>query len=337
MSRNYDDDLPTDYYLQFAQRAGCLGTDDGSSSDSAAVFKCLQKADSTVLQKASCDTSLNAKPGNWAFIPVTDGNLIRNLPSKQLLAGKVNGERMIVGNNANEGTFLVPQNIATAKAFQDYIKLSYPLVTPENMTSILALYNISESALPATKFDTDGLRPPYATSVSGFVKGWQQAANNLYSEAVLNCQANWLADAYAMKSNSSSWRYQFSIPNAFHGQDLAPLMSDPATSADSKMDATFRRGFQSIWGQFVLTGNPTLSEQVIAGSGAGRSGIAAAGGGSWSAWGEKQKFDMLNLNVTGSGTAQVRAQWNVVDARSWEGGRGARCDLWVKLGSVIQG
>jgi len=140
-----------------------------------------------------------------------------------------------------------------------------------------------------------------------------------------------------MKSNSSSWRYQFSIPNAFHGQDLAPLMSDPATSADSKMDATFRRGFQSIWGQFVLTGNPTLSEQVIAGSGAGRSGIAAAGGGSWSAWGEKQKFDMLNLNVTGSGTAQVRAQWNVVDARSWEGGRGARCDLWVKLGSVIQG
>lgn len=246
---------------------------------------------------------------------------------------------MIVGNNANEGTFLVPQNIATAKAFQDYIKLSYPLVSPENMTSILALYSISESVLPPTKFDTDGLHPPYATSISHFAKGWQQAANNLYSEAVLDCPANWLADAYAKNGTAaSSWRYQFSIPDAFHGQDLAPLMSDPATSADYRMDATFRRGFQSIWGQFVLTGNPTLSEQVIAGGGGGMSsGIAAAGGGSWTAWGEKGRFDILNLNVSSSGTAQGKAQWSVVDARGWEGGRGARCDLWVKLGSVIQG
>ncbi|KAK3314300.1 carboxylesterase [Apodospora peruviana] len=327
---NYDDELPTDYYLQFAQRAGCLGNDD-NSLDSAAVFKCLQNADSILLQKASANTSYSAKYGQWAFIPVTDGELIKELPTQQLTAGKVNGERIVTGNNANEGTYFVPQNITTESLFSDFVRFNYPQVSPENLTAVLGLYNISGSPV-GPKHDTDGLHPPYATQVSNYAVGWQQAANNLYAETTFVCPAYWLADAYSKDTTKKAWRYQFSIPDATHGKDIAPLTLDPATS--DAMDPTFRKGFQSIWGQFIVSGDPTLSTSAIFSAGGDDVLLAAAGRDAWLPWGSAGKFDMLNLNVTA--TKPTKAEWKVVDGKVWEGGRGARCDLWAKLGAVVQ-
>lgn len=352
MRRDFDGDAPTEYYLQFAQKAGCLGNADASSS-SEAVYKCLLSANSTVLQLASADVSNNAKVGQWAFIPVTDGTLLRELPTKQLARGEVNGERILTGHNANEGTYFVPQNITSQDRLVDFIKLNYPGVTPENITSILSLYSVPESSLTSPKFDTDGLNPPYATSVSGYAVGWQQAANNLYAETTFVCPAYWLADAYRTTSANpkrSSWRYQFSIPNAFHGADLAPIFEDPAIET-ARMDTTFRRGFQSIWAQFITAGDPTLTPLII-GSGAGSEALAAAGRERWWSWGqtsklqrfnnkvrpgdEKPRFDLLNLNVTTVAEGKVKADWKVYDGLTFEGGRGARCDLWAKLGEFIE-
>ena len=101
---NFDDPLPTEYYRQFAQRAGCLDPHihprDATAADDvdSGVFECLQNADTLVLQNASAYTSLGARFGQWAFIPVTDGNLIQEPPSKALKPGeKLNGERLLVG------------------------------------------------------------------------------------------------------------------------------------------------------------------------------------------------------------------------------------------------
>lgn len=257
------------------------------------------------------------------------------MPTKQLLAGKVNGERIITGNNGNEGTYFVSQNITTQKSFEDFLRYNYPRVSDDDVKAILGLYGISEKDIPPTKFDTDGINPPYATIVSGYATGWQQAANNLYAETTFVCPAYWLADAYSSGAKTS-WRYQFSIPNAFHGADIAPISDSPDIS-DARMDPTFRRGFQSIWGRFITTGDPTLPE-----GGYGGAAWRAAGKDSWGAWGVaskgKERFDMLNLNVTSSGAApgQVKADWKVVDGNKFEGDRGARCDLWVKLGGVIE-
>jgi hypothetical protein len=93
---NFDDGMPTDYYLQFARRAKCLGENEAAPTDGS-LFRCLEKTDSLTLQNASAYTSYAAKHGQWAFIPVTDGKFIRAQPTEQLLAGKVNGERMLTG------------------------------------------------------------------------------------------------------------------------------------------------------------------------------------------------------------------------------------------------
>ncbi|KAK3934071.1 lipase 2 [Diplogelasinospora grovesii] len=338
---NFDDGITTDYYLQFARRAGCLDDNAPINLIEGSIFRCLQDAGTYVLQNASAYTSYAAKFGQWAFIPVTDGTLIRDRPTSQLLNGKVNGERMITGNNANEGTYFVPQNITTEQELQDFILLNYPGAA-SHLPAIMDLYSIPNNI--TAKFETDGVNPPYATEVSGYAVGWQQAANNLYAETTFVCPAYWLADAYSGNGlglgGRSAWRYQYSIPNAFHGKDLGPLLGNPADT--DNQDEVFRRSFQQIWGRFIINGDPTLPESPVVGG----DNVAAAGGQFWQPWGGLQgrgggggggrggsENKMLDLNVTNA--APYRANWTVVDGNSWEGGRAQRCALWASIGGDV--
>ncbi|KAH8900002.1 alpha/beta-hydrolase [Thozetella sp. PMI_491] len=329
----YNDGLPEDYYRQLAEKADCKGSKDS-------WFECLTDAGTIALQNASALTTFAAKYGNWAFIPVTDGTLIQGLPTEQLLKGSVNGERVLVGNNANEGTYFVPQNITTEAQFTSFVQLQYPGLSKENLTAVMQLYSVSNASASSTlKYDSDGTHAPFATEMSRFVAGWQQAANNLYAETTFVCPAYWLADAYAPDVNveskgKSAWRYQFSVPDAFHGADLAPLTDNPAKSGTA-MDSTFRTSFQNIWGRFIVNGDPTL----VSSDNHTVSGVAAAGAAAWKPWGavgaaDGRGYSLLDLNVTSS--APQTPDWRVVDGAVWEGGRGARCALWAALGTQAQ-
>src|SRR3569833_231828 len=327
--RNYDDIQPTQSYYDVARRAGCL--DDGVIQNSS-VFSCLQNVDSLTLQKANSYTSLATKFGQWAFIPVTDGSFITARPSEQLLHGKVNGERMMAGNNANEATYFVRQNIDTEAAFKDFVKLNYPLLSAENLTAIMKLYQLPANITAnSPRYDSNGLTPPYATSISNYTVGWQQAVDNLYAETTFVCSAQWLAEAYARDSSKKGWRYQFSVPNAFHGTDVAPLQGSP-NAKGTKEDAVFRKAFQSIWGNFIVSGDPTLKVANASGNSSDGDQISAANGDSWQPWGKS--YSMLNLNVTN--TEPYKARFQVVDGNAWEGGRGERCNLWARLGAFAQ-
>lgn len=89
---------PTQAYNRFAAEVGCAG-DIGHGLLNHSVFECLLTADSLTLQNASAYVSAGpgAAYGQWAFVPVTDGSLLRERPSTQLAAGKVNGLRMLSG------------------------------------------------------------------------------------------------------------------------------------------------------------------------------------------------------------------------------------------------
>ena len=54
-------------------------------------------ADSEALQRASFSVSEAGLFGTWAFLPVTDGDFVQQLPSDQLLSGRVNGKRILSG------------------------------------------------------------------------------------------------------------------------------------------------------------------------------------------------------------------------------------------------
>lgn len=178
-TRDYDGAWPTKYYNMLADFAGCSDGDDISSSHE--TFECLSSVDSDTLQNASAQVSARALFGQWAFVPVTDGTFVQERPTVQLLSGKVNGQSLVMGQNANEGYEFVHQNITSEANFTDFISYNYPLLTDKNLAAVVDVYGI-DSNLSVTYplglsgpssglFDTDGLSPPYATEMSKAAAG----------------------------------------------------------------------------------------------------------------------------------------------------------------------
>ncbi len=96
MQYGYADFVPTQSYFSFAQKVGCFtGVPFGNKSES--IFQCLVRKDTLVLQQASAITAATGTYGTWAFLPVTDGRFIQQLPSQQLLKKQVNGRRVLTG------------------------------------------------------------------------------------------------------------------------------------------------------------------------------------------------------------------------------------------------
>ncbi|KAI4136186.1 MAG: hypothetical protein LQ341_005802 [Variospora aurantia] len=88
--------LFSNFYYAFAAAAGCFGGFPQGNL-SASIFQCLVGKDTETLQNASAYVSGNSRYGTWAFLPVTDGSFIQQLPSQQLLEKRVNGRRMLAG------------------------------------------------------------------------------------------------------------------------------------------------------------------------------------------------------------------------------------------------
>ncbi|KAI1372566.1 alpha/beta-hydrolase [Hypoxylon crocopeplum] len=351
----YDGTRPTDYYYRFADSVGCLT--DGIEANGP-VFECLVSADTVALQNASDYVSASGLYGQWAFIPVTDGTFIQERPTSQLLeGGELNGIRILSASNLNDGPFFTPQNTTSEDDFKSFLLYNYPLLSEENITSILTLYSIPANT-SSILVNSDGENPPYSTTNSGWAFGWQQAATNLYAETTFACPSYWLADGYAKKQDGKAWHYQFSVPPGQHGSDLEPLLLPPDVTG-TNMDEVFRSAFQEIWGNFVVRGDPTLSELQTSTPSEGN--ITAAGAGTWPRWqGEPGRDWMLNVNMTGGmpittaavldGTTipvisyvpgndsspPLTADFKVAEGYSWEDGRGKRCQLWADLGPWIK-
>lgn len=92
----YDGPIPTAYYEQFAEHAGC-DPSTSATSNHKTTFDCLVAAPSEALQTASGIVSESGLFGTFAFLPVVDGDVIRERPSVQLLTGQISGRRILVG------------------------------------------------------------------------------------------------------------------------------------------------------------------------------------------------------------------------------------------------
>ncbi|KAI2618268.1 alpha/beta-hydrolase [Hypomontagnella submonticulosa] len=351
---DYDGIRPTEYYYRFADGVGCLNWSQANQS----VFECLVAADTIDLQNASDDVSTSGLFGQWAFIPVTDGTLIQEKPISQLLAGgELNGIRVLSSNVLNEGPDFTPRNITSEDDFRAFLSVNYPFLCEDNITSILALYSV-----PANVSDiivnSDGENPPYSTTNGGWASGWDQAAINLYGETTFTCPSYWLADAFAKKQNGRAWHLQFSVPPGQHSLDLVQLLT-PTDVTGTGMDQVFRTAFHQMWGNFIVRGDPTLTE--VQTDTPNHENITAAGTGIWPEWqGEPGQNWMLNMNMTGgmpvtgnvtlngvdvpvtsyvpgngSSWPPLVADFKIAEGSSWEGGRGERCQLWANLGPWI--
>ncbi|TVY47200.1 Carboxylesterase [Lachnellula occidentalis] len=364
MQWGYDGVAPTRSYDLFAEAAGCF--DASGNETEGKVFACLQARDSITLQNASAQVSGRGKYGQWAFLPVTDGKLAQKRPSEQLLAGEVNGVRLLSGNNANEGPGFVPQNINSSEDFDIYLQSLFPLLDSKTLSKLASIYHIPATT-PGPLFSTLGTTKPTALNQSEFAIGQQQRANNLYAETTFVCPSYWLASAYSSRKTgraTAAWKYQYSVPPSEHGADLDAYEAiDREALGLGTLSAGFRTAVQKIWGRFVVFDDPTLPAEVVEGIVTLPDGtltgdhLTAAGEGVWPIWEGNgvAGYQMLNLNMTGGHETLVswggadgvkinvtqyagpglEARLDIVDAWSWEGYRGARCDFWADIGKLV--
>ncbi|KAK8004518.1 hypothetical protein PG989_004237 [Apiospora arundinis] len=344
----FDDDFPMANYDAFAELAGC-GTTTSQPGKRSDVFGCLVLADTMALQNASgLVSTTRGYFGSFAFGLVVDDGYIQELPSKQLLSGKVAGKRLLVGNNANEGVPLTNPKVSTRAAYEDFISNTFPNLTVEDKGKLNSIYQINQSAPGnnGSRFDTLGDRGPTALTVSEMATGLQQSVFNIAAESLFDCPAQWLAEAFSCNNNSKQvWKYQYSVTPAYHGADLAAYNFSGGAATPS---ADFSHAFQKIWGRFIVSGSPVIS---MADATAGRSNATAPSADDgdsihWPAYTLEEPYQ-VDLNTTGGDTTLLTVTpdlsyyvrngsgvvniFRLVNATSWEGGRGARCSFWSEV------
>lgn len=177
MQYGYKDWQPSQAYYAFATMVGCAPTLPFGAHPNT-IFQCLVGKDTETLQNASATLSETGKYGTWAFLPVTDGVFVQDLPSRQLLRKEVNGVNLLVSNNALEGPSYTQPNITTEGDLVDWLHLTFPLFTNDDIAKVLLYYPSSNESTDhnAPLYATNGISDPTFINQSSVATGQQQRA-----------------------------------------------------------------------------------------------------------------------------------------------------------------
>ena len=132
---------------------------------------------------------------------------------------------------------------------------------------------------------------------------------------------------------------------ALHGIDLTSVFGPPLPN----QGPDFNKAFMTIWGNFVTRSNPSISSSIANGANGTGNGLAATNFPAWNLRHPLQlnlnqtggqafssfSFDAQAPNITESEEPGLMNDFSVVDAYSWEGGRGVRCDFWRSVGEIV--
>ncbi|KAK5116044.1 hypothetical protein LTR85_009326 [Meristemomyces frigidus] len=340
----YKDWQPSQSYYAFASAAGCDARDAYLHNGSMPIFDCLISKDSATLISANVNVSQSGTWGTWAFLPVTDGRLITERPSKQLLEGRVNGLNHLAGHNALEGASWVPPGIDTIDDFVDYLRVIFPNFSNNDIAKVLLYYPMSNASVNpnAVNYATEGSYGPTTINESTAATGQQQRAIAIYGEMTFICPSYWLAEAYSDNGlGGQGWKYQFSIPNAYHGADGPAYFSNPADTDYYSSD--FIIAFMTMLGNFIVNDDPDVSSLIDNGNSTGNATYNPAS--QWPPY-SIYKPILMDFNTTCPHIEEIGGlpyctgpdELNTIrlaNAYTWEGGRGVRCDFWRSMGELV--
>ncbi|MCJ1373276.1 hypothetical protein MMC20_004504 [Loxospora ochrophaea] len=344
MQYGYADWEPSQAYYAFAQVAGCFD-DRAQGGSSESIFQCLVGTDTETLQNASAFVSASGRFGTWGFLPVTDGSFVAQLPSQQLLQKQINGVNILSGNNADEGPLFTPQNVTTEDDFINYLRSVFPLFTDDDISQLLAYYpSTNASVNPSTPdYATAGDMGATAINESTFGSGQQQRADNVYAETTFVCPSYWLAEAFS-GDGRAAYKYQYSVIGAEHGSDVSAYFGPPTPN----QSPSFSKAFMTIWGNFITLSNPSIPLSIANGVNNTNTSNPTT---DWPAYTDAAPYQ-INLNETGGVPFTTEGfeageyitefedpglvnDFTLVNAYTWEGGRGARCEFWRNVSARV--
>jgi hypothetical protein len=217
-----------------------------------------------------------------------------------------------------------------------WLHRTFPLFSSNDIGRVLAHYPPED---PSTEYNT----PPYATP--------HDRASLIYGEATFVCPSYWLAEAYANRADTRSFKYQYSTSPALHGTDVTTVFSAAGRSSDSR---SLQIAFQQLIGNFVINSNPSISN-IVANGGASANNTSNPA----STWPPFSSFAPFQIDLNSTCDAQAGAtrvpvgygspyyycaapagaanNITLTNAYTTVGGRGARCEFWRAMGEKVPG
>ncbi|PBK93163.1 alpha/beta-hydrolase [Armillaria gallica] len=215
----FNDVVPEFLFNSVVSKANCT-----SAANSLA---CLRNADVNLLEQININLCGSGFFGTFVFVPVVDGDFIKQRPALALLEGKVNGEALMSITNANEGSLFVNQSTASTVQIPEYLTQLFPSLSAQNRDVAVEKYS--------------GLGAPI------------DQVNAIMGESIFVCPTYFLLRAFQGKR---TFKGQFAIPPATHGMDVAFYFTANASGVPAFNNADFDEAFADSFLAFVVSLDP---------------------------------------------------------------------------------
>ncbi|KAF8071639.1 Alpha/Beta hydrolase protein [Lyophyllum atratum] len=214
----YGDRIPEILYNEVVSQTNCSSAPD--------TLACLRTVDVQILEAANTKIGASGFYGTFVFVPVVDGELVRERPTEALKRRKVNGDVILTATNTFEGSAFIdpktPENVDVG----NYVAQLFPNFGAEEVAAAVAQYQSLGSPL------------------------FQLAA--IMGEAIFICPTYFLLRAFGGRGFKS----EFAIPPGGHGSDVAYYF--PLDNVPPFADPDFVKAFSQSFLDFAITLNPNV-------------------------------------------------------------------------------
>ncbi|SJL12161.1 uncharacterized protein ARMOST_15582 [Armillaria ostoyae] len=232
----FNDVVPEFLYNSVVSRTNCT-----SAANSLA---CLRNADVNVLEQININLCGSGFFGTFVFVPVVDGDFIKQRPALALLEGKVNGEALMSVTNADEGAIFVDSTTAGTVQVPEYLMQLFPSLSAQHRDVAVAKYSgLGAPIDQVTAIMGDHICLPYILPASRFQRKGIQGKLKVQQRS----------EDVDIKFNQG----QFAIPPATHGMDVSfyfPSMN--ANGVPSFSNADFDKAFAESFLAFAMSLDP---------------------------------------------------------------------------------
>ncbi|KAK0239584.1 Alpha/Beta hydrolase protein [Armillaria nabsnona] len=215
----FNDVVPEFLFNTVVSRTNC--------TTAANSLACLRNADVNVLEQVNVDLCGSGFFGTFVFVPVVDGDFIKQRPTVALREGKVNGEVLMSVTNTNEGALFV--NASTVGTVQ----------VPQYLTQLFPNLNAQNRDVAVAKYSGLGTPIEQVTAIMG--------------ESIFICPTYFLLRGF----KGRAFKGQFAIPPAGHGDDVPyyyPSMNVNGVPPFNNTD--FDKAFAESFLAFVVSLDP---------------------------------------------------------------------------------
>ncbi|KAK0211204.1 Alpha/Beta hydrolase protein [Desarmillaria ectypa] len=191
------------------------------------VVSRTKNADVNLLETINVNLCISGFFGTFVFVPVVDGEFIKQRPTVAMREGRVNGEVLMSITNTNEGGPFVDSRTAGTVQVPEYLTQLFPNLSDQNRD------------IAVTKYSSLGTPIQQAGAIMG--------------DSIFVCPTYFLLRGF----KGRAFKGQFAIPPATHGSDVSyyyPSMNVNGLPAYNNTD--FDKAFAESFLAFVMSLDP---------------------------------------------------------------------------------